>query len=195
MGNGPGFCIRCRRERDLGDRLCPECGEKVVAQGFCEVCDRYLLRSVGDQCPKHDLTLVAAPAVDEKLIVGRDEAIDWVTIQSYGHPIAAEGPRIRLQSEGIPTFLEGERMGNNSLYQGATGGVKLQVPRTLEQDARILLAQSWSPPELEEDDLDDAWDDLGPEPGVRRRAWMKAAIILILASPLLVALFRMVLGR
>jgi hypothetical protein len=58
--------------------------------------------------------------------------------------MAAEAPRIRLEAEGIPTFVEGERMGARSMYHVATGGVKLKVPDNLASDARIILSQTWS---------------------------------------------------
>jgi hypothetical protein len=92
-----------------------------------------------------------------------------VTVRGFHHPIEAETARIRLEAEGIPTFLEGQRMGSNYPYHVATGGIKLQVPRPLVQEARILLSQSWAPP-FEDEDLEDDWDDLPagsePAPGV-----------------------------
>ncbi len=84
-------------------------------------------------------------------------------------------------------------MGEHGVYQIATGGVRLQVPRDLEGEARILLSQTWAEtPELD-DDLEDAWEDLAPEPGSRRRTIMKIAIVLILAFPLF-RLMLMLLG-
>ena len=68
------------------------------------------------------------------------------------------GARIRLEAEGIPTFVEGERMGAPAMYRVATGGVKLQVPAEFAADARVILSQDWSwPGELDGDDgpLDD----------------------------------------
>ena len=83
-------------------------------------------------------------------------------------------------------------MGSHSIYQGATGGVKLQVPLALESDARIILAQSWAGHDLADDDLDDAWDELGSAPGSLRRTIMRASIVLLLVVPLLLALFEWV---
>lgn len=152
----PRFCPRCRRLARGDATLCDRCGESLAPQGYCGICDRYWPRAEGEDCPKHEIPLGAAdpPAAHDW---PSDVPLDWVTVRSYPHPIAAEVPRLRLDAEGIPTFLAGERMGANSLYQGATGGVKLQVPRALLADARILLAQSWAPPVA-----DDAID--GEEP-------------------------------
>jgi hypothetical protein len=105
----------------------------------------------------------------------------------------AQGPRIRLEAEGIPAVLQGERMGSRSMYAVATGGLKLQVPRPLEADARVLLSQSWTSP-VSDDDLDDAWEELAPEPGALRRRVMKGVIILLLLGPLWMALITLLLG-
>src|SRR5690606_13031314 len=109
------------------------------------------------------------------------ERPDWITVGRFGHPMQAEAPRLRLEAEGIPTFVDGARMGDHSIYQVATGGVQLQVPRPLVHEARVLLSQSWATiiPD-DDDDLDDAWDDLAPEPGARLRALMRGAIVLVL---------------
>jgi hypothetical protein len=117
-----------------------------------------------------------------------------VTVATFSHPNQANAPRIRLEAEGIPTFLDGERIAGNTLYQVATGGVRLQVPASLASAARILIAQSWSPPIQADDDLDDAWEDLAPEPGARRRAIMKLAICVILFGPIVVALVSALAG-
>src|SRR5260370_36970759 len=93
-----------------------------------------------------------------------------VTVATFSHPNQANAPRIRLEAEGIPTFLDGERVAGNTLYQVATGGVRLQVPSSLASAARILISQTWAPPPEAEDDTEDAWEDLAPEPGLRRRA-------------------------
>jgi hypothetical protein len=111
-----------------------------------------------------------------------------VTVQTFADTLAAQAPRLRLEAEGIPTFLEGARMGGRSMYLVATGGVKLQVPQSLAADARVLLSQTWSPLP-HHDDLDDAWDDLAPEPGAVRRSVMKGAILVILFGPLVLSLF------
>jgi len=114
-------------------------------------------------------------------------------VGTFDDAMKAEAPRIRLESEGIPTFLEGERMGSMSMYQVATGGVKLQVPQPLLADARILLRQSWSSV-VEDDELDDAWDELAPDPGAFRRSVMTWVILLLLFGPLLMALLSLLMS-
>jgi hypothetical protein len=161
--------------------LCPACGDSLVDQGYCGVCERFWNLARGEECPKHDIPLEEVPAEWPS----DDEFTDWVSVAAYSQPMAAEAPRIRLEAEGIPTFLDGRHMGGHGLYQVATGGVPLQVPRHLADDARIVLSQTWSAGPIEGDDLDDAWDDLAPDPGSRRRTVMKAIIVAILALPLL----------
>jgi hypothetical protein len=161
-GVRPLFCPRCGRFRpDARETtLCPQCGETLAEPGFCPVCERDWPLAVGASCPKHDLALLAdRPAVGRDLPFG--EASAWVTVRAYNHPIEAEAARLRLDAEGIPTFLEGQRMGSDYSYTVATGGIKLQVPRPLVQEARILLDQSWASPFEEEDD---DWDDLPADP-------------------------------
>jgi hypothetical protein len=110
-----------------------------------------------------------------------------VTVATYPDVLQADAPRLRLEAEGIPTFLEGERMGRNTIYQVATGGVKLQVPDAQLADARVLLSQVWTSPD-DNEDLDDAWEDLAPEPWEARRKVMKGVILLILFGPVILAL-------
>jgi hypothetical protein len=146
-------CLRTRRNESDGS-LCPECGETVIPQGYCPVCERYLPLSVGALCPKHDLELEAGePDVGNQIVPG--QPISWVTVGVLPDTLAAAAPRIRLEAEGIPTFLEGERMGSAGMYRQATGGVKLQVPADQAADARIILSQSWSLPSDEKADFED----------------------------------------
>ena len=181
------YCPRCRNGPDFASMLCPVCGERGVPQGFCPVCERYWHLALGANCPKHDLPLDEPPA--EPLVYKAGEsAPDWVTIGRFPDSLAASVVRGRLEAEGIPTFLVGERMGGLSMYQVATGGVKLQVPRPLIADARILLNQSWEIPE-DPEGLDDAWDELAPAPGEFRRTVMKGVIVLVLAGPMILTLF------
>jgi len=114
----------------------------------------------GLPCPKHELPLETPPTRPdpEPIQTGK-----WVTVATFGHPFEAEARRLRLEAEGIPTFLDGARMGSNTLYQVATGGIKLQVPTGLVDDARILLNQSWAMPVV--DELEDAWEELGSPSG------------------------------
>jgi hypothetical protein len=176
---GPRFCPRCGREAGRHATLCDHCGEALRAQGYCAVCERFWRRPAGSDCPKHDIPLDDAPVAPV-----HDEAAraPWVLLHIFPDTQAAEAPRLRLEAEGIPTFLEGSRMGSRSMYHIATGGVRLHVPEPLLADARILLAQSWALPIA--DDLDDAWENLGPEPGAGRRSFLEGLIVLLFLGPL-----------
>ena len=162
------LCPRCRRSIEVEPHvhLCKHCGETLVDRGYCPICEAYLNQPVGASCAKHDVILEEHP---EEFDLSSFTSRKWVTLETYPSRGAAEGLRIRLEAEGIPTFLDGERMGSSAMYQVATGGVKLQVPEELLDDARILISQSWSPPIHDPDDLDDAWDELAPEPGLPLR--------------------------
>ena len=159
----PSYCGRCGREGTPGADLCKECGETLLLQGYCAVCERFWRLPEGAHCPKHDLALAEGP-LPQKPAFGEDDAIDWVTVGSFANPMEAEARRLRLEAEGIPTFLDGARMGANAIYAVATGGIKLQVPRALIPEARVLLSQSCAIP-AHPDDLEDAWDELAPDPG------------------------------
>ena len=78
-----------------------------------------------------------------------------MTVKVFPDSLAAAIPRSRLEAEGIPTFLEGERMGSPAMYTVATGGVKLQVPAHQTAEARIILSQGWSLPGDEKADFED----------------------------------------
>ena len=180
------YCPKCQADGAGAGPLCAECGETLRRRGYCPTCEGFWKLDPGADCPKHDVELIAeAPPV---AAFSPEERASLVTVATYSHPNQANAPRIRLEAEGIPTFLDGERIAGNTLYQIATNGVRLQVPATLASAARILIDQTWAPPPEADDDLDDAWDDLAPEPGARRRAIMKGAILLILFGPVVVTL-------
>lgn len=195
VGNDlPRYCPRCQRDARPGDDLCANCGERFAGQSYCPICERFWKRAAGADCPKHDLPLEPGPPVSQPIDPAWGPVASWQTVGTFADPVAAEAPRIRLEAEGIPTFLEGERMGGRSMYQVATGGVKLQVPRSLASDARVLLSQSWSLPKAD-DDLDDAWEELGPEPGAGRRSVMKGVLLVLLFGPLILFLIAWLLGQ
>jgi hypothetical protein len=73
----------------------------------------------------------------------------------FPNSLAAAVPRTRLEAEGIPTFLDGERMGGPGMYGSATVGVKLQVHTDQAAEARIILSQKWTLPKDEQSDFDD----------------------------------------
>jgi hypothetical protein len=153
---GRRICPKCRQviHEDTSGSLCPDCGASTYPQGYCPVCEDYLRLPVGALCPKHDLELEDGEP-DPVHSIAPDQAVSWVTVGVLPDSLAAAAPRIRLEAEGIPTFLEGERMGSAGMYRQATGGVKLQVPAAQAADARIILSQSWSLPSDENGDFED----------------------------------------
>jgi hypothetical protein len=106
-------------------------------------------------CPKHEIALDEAPDADLAKQIPFDQQISWVTVKVFPDSLSAAVPRSRLEAEGIPTFVEGERMGSPAMYRVATGGAKLQVPADRADDARIILSQRWSLPGDEHDDFED----------------------------------------
>ena len=180
----PRFCPTCAQPRSHTERnLCFRCGDSLLEQGFCPVCDRYWAMAQGLPCPKHELPLEGSPIrpIPEPIQTGK-----WVTVATFGHPFEAEARRLRLEAEGIPTFLDGARMGSHTLYQMATGGIKLQVPIGLVDDARIVLNQSWAMPVV--DELEDAWEELGsPSGAVFGDVALRIAVIPILIGATLLA--------
>jgi hypothetical protein len=185
------YCPRCKTAAGSEGRLCADCGEILRPQGYCAICESFWKLDPGAECPKHDVELLdEAPPTEAFASAGERGML--VTVATFSHPNQANPPRIRLEAEGIPTFLDGERIAGSTLYQVATGGVRLQVPASLASAARVLISQTWSPLIEAEEDLDDAWEDLAPEPGARRRSVMKLAILLFLFGPIVVVLLSMV---
>jgi hypothetical protein len=181
----PLFCPRCRRdEAATATRVCAQCGDRLVQRGYCPVCEDFLRLPVGALCPKHDLQLEADGP--ERVAAGRFGKVDdWVTVGRFTDSLAAEAPRIRLEAEGIPTFVDGERMGSRSMYHVATGGVSLKVPGSLAADARIILSQTWSSTaaELNIEEDDDELDEHWPQPDIPEttaRNWLQREILLFL---------------
>jgi hypothetical protein len=193
ISDAPRFCPGCGRPARDGwaSGLCPDCGGTLVVQGYCPICEARLRRQVGEPCPKHDVELmpeepVATPFHAAGLVVS------WVTVKRFPDSLAASASRIRLDAEGIPTFLEGERMGAPAMYRVATGGVKLQVPADLLADARVILDQDWSWPgeELDHEDApapdEESVDSTGES--TPRAFLIELIVVLALAIPLIVAL-------
>jgi hypothetical protein len=114
-----------------------------------------------------------------------------VTVGRFTDATAAQAPRIRLEAEGIPTFLEGERMGSRSMYSIAIGGARLKVPEDLASDARVLLSQTWSATaaaldidDWDDDDVEDLEKPVDEPSSLRTGLW----IFLIVVLPALVSL-------
>ncbi len=185
----PRFCPRCDGDVPAGVALCPRCGERGQDQGVCAICERAWHLPEGALCPKHDVPLLGWVAHREAVAPPEDVASGWVTIARFRHTMAAEPPRIRLEAEGIPVFLDGARMGANALHNPARGAVSLMVPRDLEADARVVLDQSWAPIALPDDDLEDAWDDLAPSRGAGIGAIVALSTAFVFALPLLHAIW------
>ncbi|WP_152053249.1 hypothetical protein [Tautonia marina] len=154
----PRFCPGCARPRRANHAdLCPECGDRLQPQGYCTVCESFWPLPADAPCPKHDLPLAHEPP-EPLLTLADHQPIDWVTVGSFPLPFQAEAARIRLDAEAIPTLIDGHRMASHG-YHLLSGGIRLQVPRALAQDARIILSQSWSVPADDEDEDDDDWDE------------------------------------
>jgi hypothetical protein len=189
----PRYCPRCQVPALTDNSLCRECGETLRDQGYCPICERFWKLDPGLECPKHDVELIEGPPPPPaEAFASLEERASLVTVATFPHPVQANGPRIRLEAEGIPTFLDGEHVAGNSFSQVATGCVRLQVPARLASAARVLIAQTWTAPAEPGDDLDDAFEELAPEPGVRRRAIMKLAIWVILLGPVVMFLFALI---
>jgi hypothetical protein len=152
----PRFCPDCARAADLDHEstLCADCGDTLIPQGYCPICESYWRLAVDVPCPKHETLLEAGPP-EQFEPIELDQAVSWVTVRVFADSLAAAIPRSRLEAEGIRTFLEGERMGSPAMYRVATGGVKLQVPAHQTTEARIILSQSWSLPGDEKADFED----------------------------------------
>lgn len=182
------FCPRCHRAVEPGAQVCSRCFGVLQAAGYCPICEDWALATPGKPCPKHDVELADRPIAAD--VEGSDSRL--VTVATFGIPSEAQGPRLRLEAEGIPAFLQGQRMG--AIYQVATGGVTLQVPEEFAGEARIILAQTWSPPKDTGEDPDDPWEGLGPDPAERRRSVMKLAILVLLFGPVVFSLIGVVLA-
>lgn len=131
------FCPTCCRRRGRDDRLCPQCGDRTHRRGYCPICEDRLDARCGSLCPKHEIVLEDDPP--ERPTDSGADLGDWVTVIRFPYPSLAIAPRLLLESEGIPTFLDGERVAAEVAYTLATGGVKLQVPRSMLDQARALL--------------------------------------------------------
>ncbi len=153
---GPRFCQGCGRDDfdNFAGSLCPECGDSLLAQGYCPVCERHLPQVPGSLCPKHDLELEEAPP-EQAVAVEAGAYVPWITVSVFPDHMTAAILRSRLEAEGIPTILDGERMGTGGMYNVATRGVRLQVPEDRVADARVILSQNWSLPDDEKADFED----------------------------------------
>jgi hypothetical protein len=149
------FCPGCGLDefRDLSRPTCPACGDSLRTKGYCAVCEQHWSLNPGELCPKHDIELERAPEPVQP--PEQPEYVSWVTAAVLPTSAAAGILRGRLEAEGIPTLLEGERMGAAGMHLAAIRGVRLQVPTDKAADARIILSQDWSLPDDEQADFED----------------------------------------
>jgi Putative prokaryotic signal transducing protein len=154
---GHWFCPGCGLDEfyDLAQPTCPECGDALRKKAYCPVCERHWPLDVGALCPKHDLELEKAVDEPEAGPPLAGKYVPWVTAAVFPSATTASILRSRLEAEGIPTLLDGERMGAGGMYWVATRGVRLQVPADKVADARIILSQNWSLPDDEKADFED----------------------------------------
>src|SRR5262245_40335820 len=187
------FCPDCGRSagESVEGSLCDRCGGTLAVQGYCPICGSRLRRRVGVLCPKHEVELLP-DGPDPRPGSSEGPPISWVTVRRFPDSLAATGARIRLDAEGIPTFVEGERMGAPAMYRVATGGVKLQVPAEFVADARVILSQDWSWPdgdlELEDGHATSDEDSPTPEAESPRAFLVELVVVACLAIPLIAAL-------
>lgn len=74
-----------------------------------------------------------------------------VTIASYSFPYEAQIARAKLECAGIQAFIADEHTINTQwLYSNAMGGVRLQVPESLAEQAIKVLDEDADPELLEE---------------------------------------------
>jgi len=165
----PRFCERCRKAPRAASDLCPECGDRLELQGYCPVCEGRWKLKVGDHCPKHELELIEARP-ERGPAFGPKDAIQWTTVWRFPNLFEAEAARLRLDAEGIPTLVDGERMASNFTASAPFGSIPLQVPRALASRAVALIREPWAEPDepsLESDAELPAIDNHDEEPAVR----------------------------
>jgi len=77
--------------------------------------------------------------------------MDFVTIKIFDNPIEAHLLKSKLESEGIPCFLQDENIVSlNPLYNYAVGGIKLNIPSVDLEAAQQILEEIESTPNLDE---------------------------------------------
>src|SRR5262249_39556783 len=76
----PRYCPRCDQAAEPLLTLCASCGERLVEQGYCLICERSWRLPVGAACPKHETTLSDRPPERETIAVA---ASRWVTVGRF----------------------------------------------------------------------------------------------------------------
>ncbi len=184
--SGVRFCSRCRKSYADHPWLssCSVCGDELLPQGYCPICEKPWPLSPGELCPKHDLPLELQPAASQEPADAGPS--NWAVAATFGDDTEAEAMRLRLEAEGISTFMENARMGSGSMFQVATGGTTLKVPVDQLADARVILDQDWTIP-ASDDQIDDDWAGLDAEAGFERRRRIMKAVIWFMVAPSLLA--------
>jgi Putative prokaryotic signal transducing protein len=193
----PLFCPGCRKSYARYRKLttCPVCGLTLLQKGYCGVCGSFWALSPGELCPKHDLVLTPQPQPDDDR--AGEGKTNWVVVATYTVDTEAEAKRLRLESEGIPTRLDNERMGSGSMLQVATGGIDIMVPEDKLAEARVILSQQWKlTSDQDHDESEDEWEGLEPEHGSDWRRRIMKSVIWLLLFPTIAAfvVFILLLG-
>ncbi|GAA4807830.1 hypothetical protein GCM10023231_41340 [Olivibacter ginsenosidimutans] len=77
--------------------------------------------------------------------------MDFITLKVFDNPIEAHLLKSKLESEGIPCFLQDENIvALNPLYNYAVGGIKLNIPRADVALAQQILREIDDHPNLDE---------------------------------------------
>ncbi len=73
--------------------------------------------------------------------MSNDNQAEWVTIATYSTGLEADMARQTLEAEGIPSLMNSNAPGIfGASFQGAvTGGISLQVPSPVADEARTIL--------------------------------------------------------
>ena len=134
----PGFCPRCRKSLSREFRAChlPHLRRSAdsgrILSGLRGLLGRFLSAYPAPSTICRS-TLWGRPGSSSRSW-GSPPAGSRFAILPIRWPPKLRG--IRLEAEGIPTFVDGERMGSRSMYHVATGGVRLMVPDSLAPEPR-----------------------------------------------------------
>lgn len=81
-----------------------------------------------------------------------EDSIKLATFRTYDSPVNAHIVKSKLESEGIPAFLQDEHINTlNPLFNVTVGGIKLKIRESDFDEAERILAEIESP-ELVDDD-------------------------------------------
>lgn len=158
------------------------------------MCEGYWPLPEGAACPKHEVPLGPAAGGDERARGAQGGAVAWRAVGQFNRPAEAEAARLRLEAEGIRTFLDNTRMASHGMLDPSAVRLRVMVPEEEAQDARILLDQTWSYDEIDDETIDPHGEELGPSPGDGRRAVMRVLIVVLLGLPLATYVLETLIG-